>query len=105
MFTVEVVATLTTILFVRDLIVGKTGRGFALQINLWLWFTVLFANFAEAATPRRPSGRACPRLRAVLVGQRDVLAAHRGIEHAAADCPDLTGNHGKRVDHSRRALR
>src|SRR5882757_4306193 len=48
MFTVEVVATLTTVLFVRDLVSGHAGWGFALQINLWLWFTVLFANFAEA---------------------------------------------------------
>jgi K+-transporting ATPase ATPase B chain len=58
MFTVEVVATLTTILFVRDLIVGKTGRGFALQINLWLWFTVLFANFAEAVAEGRGKAQA-----------------------------------------------
>ncbi len=50
MFTVEVVATLTTILFVRDIVSGNGGLGFALQINLWLWFTVLFANFAEAAS-------------------------------------------------------
>jgi potassium-transporting ATPase ATP-binding subunit len=48
MFTVEVVATLTTVLFIRDLVTGGGGLGFAFQINLWLWFTVLFANFAEA---------------------------------------------------------
>jgi K+-transporting ATPase ATPase B chain len=62
MFTVEVVATLTTILFVRDLIGGqgwgKGGLGFALQINLWLWFTVLFANFAEAVAEGRGKAQA-----------------------------------------------
>jgi K+-transporting ATPase ATPase B chain len=58
MFTVEVVATLTTILFVRDLANGKEGLGFALQINLWLWFTVLFANFAEAVAEGRGKAQA-----------------------------------------------
>src|SRR6478672_6597265 len=58
MFTVEVVATLTTILFVRDLLNGKPDLGFALQINLWLWFTVLFANFAEAVAEGRGKAQA-----------------------------------------------
>ncbi|MGE5148657.1 MAG: potassium-transporting ATPase subunit KdpB, partial [Rhodospirillaceae bacterium] len=58
MFTVEVVATLTTILFIRDLVGGKGGLGFALQINLWLWFTVLFANFAEAVAEGRGKAQA-----------------------------------------------
>ena len=55
MFVVAVVASLTTILFLRDLANGKAG-GFGFQINLWLWFTVLFANFAEAVAEGR--GRA-----------------------------------------------
>lgn len=58
MFTVEIVATLTTVLFVRDLLGGKAGLGFALQINLWLWFTVLFANFAEAVAEGRGKAQA-----------------------------------------------
>ena len=58
MFTVEVVATLTTILFVRDLVQGVPHQGFALQINLWLWFTVLFANFAEAVAEGRGKAQA-----------------------------------------------
>src|SRR5471030_857274 len=58
MFTVEVVATLTTILFVRDIVVGNGGLGFAFQINLWLWFTVLFANFAEAVAEGRGKAQA-----------------------------------------------
>ena len=53
MFVVEVVATLTTILFVRDVAAGNPHLAFAFQINLWLWFTVLFANFAEAVAEGR----------------------------------------------------
>ncbi|HWC64273.1 MAG TPA: hypothetical protein VG501_11665, partial [Rhizomicrobium sp.] len=43
MFVVEVVATLTTVLLIRDIVAGTGGYGFSFQINLWLWFTVLFA--------------------------------------------------------------
>src|SRR5471032_432659 len=58
MFVVEVVATLTTILFLRDLASGAQHLGFAFQINLWLWFTVLFANFAEAVAEGRGKAQA-----------------------------------------------
>jgi K+-transporting ATPase ATPase B chain len=58
MFTVEVVATLTTVLFIRDLVTGAGGLGFSFQINLWLWFTVLFANFAEAVAEGRGKAQA-----------------------------------------------
>jgi K+-transporting ATPase ATPase B chain len=58
MFVVEIVSTLTTILFVRDLIAGNPGIGFAFQINLWLWFTLLFANFAEAVAEGRGKAQA-----------------------------------------------
>ena len=57
MFVVEVGAVVTTILLVRTLIAG--GRfGFELQIDLWLWFTVLFANFAEAMAEGRGKAQA-----------------------------------------------
>ncbi len=58
MFVVEVVATLTTILFIRDVVTGASGLGFSFQINLWLWFTVLFANFAEAVAEGRGKAQA-----------------------------------------------
>src|SRR6266403_1316658 len=49
MFVVEIVAALTTVIFLRDLVTGGgDSLGFTFQIILWLWFTVLFANFAEA---------------------------------------------------------
>jgi K+-transporting ATPase ATPase B chain len=58
MFVVEVVATLTTILFLRDLATGAGHYAFSFQINLWLWFTVLFANFAEAVAEGRGKAQA-----------------------------------------------
>jgi K+-transporting ATPase ATPase B chain len=58
MFVVEIVATLTTFLLLRDWLAGKTALGFSFQINLWLWFTVLFANFAEAVAEGRGKAQA-----------------------------------------------
>ena len=58
MFVVEVVAALTTIIFLRALFTGGEDLGFTFQIILWLWFTVLFANFAEAIAEGRGKARA-----------------------------------------------
>ncbi len=58
MFVVAVVSTLTTVLFLRDLVTGGEGVGFSLQLNIWLWFTVLFANFAEAVAEGRGKAQA-----------------------------------------------
>jgi K+-transporting ATPase ATPase B chain len=58
MFVVEIVASLTTILFFRDLFTGGPHLGFSFQINLWLWFTVVFANFAEAVAEGRGKAQA-----------------------------------------------
>ena len=63
MFVVEIVSVLTTIFFVRDLIVGAgtvvgTSPVFSGQIAAWLWFTVLFANFAEAVAEGRGKAQA-----------------------------------------------
>jgi K+-transporting ATPase ATPase B chain len=58
MFVVEIVATLTTILFLRDVVTGAPNLSFSFQINLWLWFTVVFANFAEAVAEGRGKAQA-----------------------------------------------
>lgn len=58
MFVVWIVAVLASLLLVRDLAAGAAGIGFTLQIVLWLWFTVLFANFAEAIAERRGKAQA-----------------------------------------------
>ncbi|WP_375410536.1 potassium-transporting ATPase subunit KdpB [uncultured Methylobacterium sp.] len=58
MFVVEVVAALTTVLFARDVLTGGANLAFSGQIILWLWFTVLFANFAEAVAEGRGKAQA-----------------------------------------------
>ncbi|CAX21792.1 MAG: potassium-transporting ATPase subunit KdpB [Methylorubrum extorquens] len=58
MFVVEVVAALTTVLFVRDLVTGGSDLFFSGQIILWLWFTLVFANFAEALAEGRGKAQA-----------------------------------------------
>src|SRR5271154_5937624 len=58
MFVVEVGALLTSIDWVREIVHRNGGIGFGLQITLWLWFTVLFANFAEAMAEGRGKAQA-----------------------------------------------
>jgi len=58
MFVVEVGAVLTTIALVWNTVHGVPGFGFGMQITLWLWFTVLFANFAEAMAEGRGKAQA-----------------------------------------------
>ncbi|MBR0830037.1 potassium-transporting ATPase subunit KdpB [Bradyrhizobium manausense] len=58
MFVVEIVAALTSVIFLRDLVMGGASLGFTFQIILWLWFTVLFANFAEAVAEGRGKAQA-----------------------------------------------
>jgi len=58
MFVVEVGAALTTIFLVRDIFIGAPNLLFGIQISLWLWFTVLFANFAEAMAEARGKAQA-----------------------------------------------
>src|SRR5439155_27142090 len=59
MFVVEVGSVLTTLLVVRDIAQGQTSHLlFTVQVTLWLWFTVLFANFAEAMAEGRGKAQA-----------------------------------------------
>ena len=71
MFVVEVGSMLTTILFFAALF-GKRdeGPGFILAVTVWLWFTVLFGNFAEAMA----EGRGKAQARALRGTRRDVQA-------------------------------
>jgi K+-transporting ATPase ATPase B chain len=57
-FVVEVGAALTTVYLVKDLFTGGGNAGFSIQIALWLWFTVLFANFAEGMAEARGKAQA-----------------------------------------------
>jgi K+-transporting ATPase ATPase B chain len=58
MFVLEVVTALTTVILIRDLFVGGAHILFEFQIILWLWFTVLFANFAEGVAEGRGKAQA-----------------------------------------------
>src|ERR1700691_4019105 len=58
MFVVEAGSVVTTVLLILERMRGQPGRGFNLQITLWLWFTVLFANFAEAMAEGRGKAQA-----------------------------------------------
>src|ERR1700726_975003 len=58
MFVLEVVTALTTVILIRDLVTGGGHILFEFQIILWLWFTVLFANFAEAIAEGRGKAQA-----------------------------------------------
>ena len=57
-FVVEVGAAVTSILLAHDAMGGAKGLGFPLQIAIWLWFTALFANFAEAMAEARGKAQA-----------------------------------------------
>src|SRR4029077_19676405 len=57
-FLLEIVTALTTVVLIRDLFTGGGHILFEFQIVLWLWFTVLFANFAEAVAEGRGKAQA-----------------------------------------------
>jgi K+-transporting ATPase ATPase B chain len=58
MFVVEVGSATTTFFWIRGLVTGAADTLFVGQISLWLWFTVLFANFAEAMAEGRGKAQA-----------------------------------------------
>ncbi len=58
MFVVLIGSVYTTVVLLLDAARGKSGLGFLLQLALWLWFTVLFANFAEAMAEGRGKAQA-----------------------------------------------
>jgi K+-transporting ATPase ATPase B chain len=59
MFVVEVTAAAVTLILLRDFFAGRSGPAvFELQIAIWLWFTVAFANFAEAMAEGRGKAQA-----------------------------------------------
>ncbi len=85
MFVVEIVSAATTVIFVRDLFSGAMGdAAFTGQLSAWLWFTVLFANFAEAVAEGR--GKA----------QADTLRKTR-TETVAMRLRKVDDEHGERV--------
>ncbi|HEY4319558.1 MAG TPA: potassium-transporting ATPase subunit KdpB [Gemmatimonadales bacterium] len=58
MFVVLIGSAMTTVILVGDIVAARGPIGFTLQITIWLWFTVLFANFAEAMAEGRGKAQA-----------------------------------------------
>src|SRR5664279_3346068 len=59
MFIVEIGSVLTTVLFIQAILgQGEAPAGFIFGVSLWLWFTVIFANFAEAMAEGRGKAQA-----------------------------------------------
>jgi len=84
MFVVEVGSVLTTALLIDNTVHHRPGFGFNLQITLWLWFTVLFANFAEAMAEGRGKAQAdtLRKAKGETIAQR--YAADGGFEEVAS---------------------
>jgi potassium-transporting ATPase ATP-binding subunit len=79
MFVVEVGSVVTTFIWIRDLVappVGAAPAWFTFQVALWLWFTVIFANFAEALAEGRGKAQA-----AALRGLRQETLARRLLDN------------------------
>ncbi len=89
MFVVEVVAALTTIIFIRDLFGGAPYLGFSFQIIVWLWITVLFANFAEAVAEGRGKAQAATLRRARTETMAKRLTGTGVIGYETIPAPDL----------------
>jgi K+-transporting ATPase ATPase B chain len=97
MFVVEVGSVITTIIFIGGFVTGTPGFSgpnnqlFVGQITLWLWFTVLFANFAEAVAEGRGKAQAASlrRTRAETTARRLVDAKEERVPATALRKGDL----------------
>jgi K+-transporting ATPase ATPase B chain len=85
-FVTEVVAALTTVLLLRDVAAGGGHFGFNIQISAWLWFTVLFANFAEAVAEGRGKAQAeaLRRTRTETLAKKLRTATERAYDQVSA---------------------
>ena len=89
MFVVEVVAALTTIILIRELVAGDGHVGFTFQITIWLWITVLFANFAEAVAEGRGKAQAATLRRARTETLAKRLASLGATQYVTVPAPEL----------------
>src|SRR5271166_1232065 len=88
MMVVEIVSLLTTVLVIRDALIGVSVL-FSAQIAFWLWFTVVFANFAEAVAEGRGKAQAdnLRRMRTQTTAKR--LTGADGRSHDKVSALDL----------------
>ncbi len=83
MFVTEIGAVLTTVFAVLG--VGGGSRGFEIQISIWLWFTVIFANFAEAIAEGRGKAQAAALRRTRTTTKARLIKNGRESEVTATD--------------------
>lgn len=91
MFVVYVGSIITTLLFIQSIVgKGEASAGFILAVTIWLWFTVLFANFAESLAEGRSKAQAAS-LRALkqTVLAKKLSAPHHGATHLLSHASDL----------------
>jgi K+-transporting ATPase ATPase B chain len=84
MFVVEIGSVITSIYLIRDILAHHGALRFDLQITLWLWFTVLFANFAEAMAEGRGKAQADALRRAKSETTAVRFRTDGGIENVAS---------------------
>src|SRR6202022_869260 len=85
MFVVEVTALAVTVILCRDFFLGRSAlAAFEFQIALWLWFTVGFANFAEAMAEGRGKAQADNLRKTRIETQAELIAADGTIEMVTA---------------------
>jgi K+-transporting ATPase ATPase B chain len=95
MFVVEVGSVLTTLLFFHALIGrSEASPGFILQISLWLWITVLFANFAESMA----EGRGKAQAEALRKTRRDIMAKRLAKQDRNAEVTTVSSSELKKGD-------
>jgi K+-transporting ATPase ATPase B chain len=94
MFVVEVGSVLTTILWLRDRLLHPAGAApgwFTLSVSIWLWFTVVFANFAEAVAEGRGKAQAesLRRMRREIKARKLVSGREVSVDASALRKGDL----------------
>ncbi|MGH9597428.1 MAG: potassium-transporting ATPase subunit KdpB, partial [Edaphobacter sp.] len=83
MFVVEIGSVITSIYLLRDVLAHHGALRFDMQITLWLWFTVLFANFAEAMA----EGRGKAQARALRRAKSETTAVRFSVDGSMEDVP------------------
>jgi K+-transporting ATPase ATPase B chain len=89
MFVVEIVAALTTVIYLRDLATGGDHLGFTFQIIVWLWLTVVFANFAEAVAEGRGKAQAATLRKARTETPAKRLPTANATSYQTVPAPEL----------------
>jgi len=88
-FITALVSLLATVLFVRSLFSGGEHLLFSAQVIVWLWFTVLFANFAEAIAEGRGKAQAASLRKTKTETQAKRLKSVDGKEYQTVPAPQL----------------